>query len=56
MDITLEKGAETKRGRSKWLAVMSQMLKYAVLLLFVAIFIVPVFWMVSASLKTLQEI
>jgi sn-glycerol 3-phosphate transport system permease protein len=33
-----------------------QFLKYAALLLFVAIFLIPVFWMLSASLKTLQEI
>ncbi len=56
MDITLDKSAETRLGRARWLARVMQLLKYAVLLLFVAIFIVPMFWMFSASLKTLQEI
>ncbi len=56
MDITLEKSADTQLGRSKWLAVSGQLLKYLALLLFVAVFVVPMFWMASASLKTLQEI
>ncbi len=56
MDITLEKSAEARSGRATWLDVSTQLLKYAILLLFVAVFLVPVFWMVSASLKTLQEI
>jgi ABC-type glycerol-3-phosphate transport system permease component len=56
VDITLEKSADTQLGRSKWLAVSGQLLKYLALLLFVAVFVVPMFWMASASLKTLQEI
>ncbi len=56
MDITLEKSADTTLGRSRWLAVGGQLLKYVVLLVFVAIFIIPMLWMLSASLKSLQEI
>ncbi len=56
MDITLHKSTQTSLGRPKWLALTSQLLKYAVLLLTVAVFIVPMFWMFSASLKDLQEI
>jgi sn-glycerol 3-phosphate transport system permease protein len=56
VDITLNKSADTRLGRSRWLAMSVQFLKYAALLLFVAIFLIPVFWMLSASLKTLQEI
>lgn len=56
MDITLHKPTETTLGRPRWLVVAGQLLKYAVLLLTVAVFIVPMFWMFSASLKDLQEI
>ncbi len=56
MDITLHKPTQTSLGRPKWLAVTGQLLKYGVLLLTVAVFIVPMFWMLSASLKDLQEI
>jgi ABC-type glycerol-3-phosphate transport system permease component len=56
MDITLEKPAQTGIGRSTWLRVAGRLLRYAGLLLTVALFIVPMFWMLSASLKTLQEI
>lgn len=56
MDISLNKSADTQLSRSKWIATGGQILKYGFLLLFVAIFLIPVFWMVSASLKTLQEI
>jgi sn-glycerol 3-phosphate transport system permease protein len=56
VDITLEKSADPKLGRSNWLVISGQLLKYVVLVLFVAVFIVPMFWMLSASLKTLQEI
>lgn len=56
MDITLEEAVEPRTGRATWLVAGGQLLKYLFLLLFVAIFLIPVFWMVSASLKTLQEI
>lgn len=56
MDITLEKSARTAANPSSWPALLVSVLKYALLLLTMAVFIVPVFWMVSASFKTLQEI
>ena len=56
MDLTLNTAAEASAGRAKWQGRFWQLLKYAALLLFVAVFLVPVFWMISASFKTLQEI
>jgi sn-glycerol 3-phosphate transport system permease protein len=56
VDITLDKSAQTAAGRSSWRALIGQALKYALLLLTVAVFLVPVFWMFSASFKNLQEI
>jgi len=56
VDITLEKSARTAANPSSWPALLVSVLKYALLLLTMAVFIVPVFWMVSASFKTLQEI
>lgn len=56
MDITLQKPTQARIGRARWLAIAGQLLKYVILLLTVAVFIVPIFWMFSASLKTLQEI
>ncbi len=56
MDITLEKSARTAANPSSWPALLVSVLKYALLLLTMAVFLVPVFWMVSASFKTLQEI
>jgi ABC-type glycerol-3-phosphate transport system permease component len=55
VDITLDK-ATAGAGRLKGIRAVGQALKYALLLLAIAIFIVPVFWMVSASLKDLREI
>jgi sn-glycerol 3-phosphate transport system permease protein len=54
--LTLDKSVPAAVSRSRWRVLLWQLLKYAALLLFVAVFLVPVFWMVSASLKTLQEI
>ena len=56
MAITIDKSANTGQSRARWLGTGGQILKYLVLLLFIAVFLIPVFWMVSASLKTLQEI
>jgi len=56
VDITLEKSARTAANPSSWPALLVSVLKYALLLLTMAVFLVPVFWMVSASFKTLQEI
>jgi len=56
MDITLQQSTQTGVGRARWRTVTGQLWKYAVLLLTVAVFLIPMFWMASASLKTLQEI
>ncbi|HSH80098.1 MAG TPA: carbohydrate ABC transporter permease [Herpetosiphonaceae bacterium] len=56
MDITLDKAAHTRPAGAKWRQLTGQALKYVLLLLSVAVFIVPMFWMLSASLKDLQEI
>ncbi|HEU5012396.1 MAG TPA: carbohydrate ABC transporter permease [Roseiflexaceae bacterium] len=56
MDITLDESSRTAVNRSKSTRIVSQFIKYLLLLLFMAVFIVPMFWMVSASLKDLQEI
>lgn len=56
MDITLDTSAPVPVSRPKSVGLPAQILRYALLLLVVAIFIVPMFWMLSASLKELQEI
>lgn len=56
VDITLNKSTGTGVNRSKFAGVASQVLKYVLLALVMGVFIVPMFWMVSASLKDLQEI
>lgn len=56
MDITIDKSVRASAGRPAWRVFLVRALKYAILLLTVAVFIVPVFWMFSASFKTLQEI
>ena len=56
VDITLDKSTRTGVNRSKFARVASQGLKYILLALVMAVFIVPMFWMISASLKDLQEI
>lgn len=56
MDLTLDKSARAGATRPAWWAMLGRAATYAVLLLTVAVFVVPVFWMFSASFKTLQEI
>lgn len=56
MDINLENTTYAPMGHASWLQRVAMIIKYALLLLVIAIFVVPVFWMVSASFKTLQEI
>ncbi len=56
MDITLDTPTPAQVSRPASVSVPGLLLKYALLLLTVAVFIVPMFWMLSASLKDLQEI
>jgi sn-glycerol 3-phosphate transport system permease protein len=56
VDVTLNKSSPAGAGRMRLTRVATQVLKYAALLLAIAVFIVPMFWMASASLKDLQEI
>ena len=56
MAMTLDKPAQTTTGRPTWRVAAGHFIKYALLLLTVAVFLVPMFWMFSASLKNLQEI
>src|SRR4028118_653372 len=56
MAIALDKAAQSTVSRLSVRAVSSLVLKYAALLITLAVFLVPMFWMLSASLKDLQEI
>jgi ABC-type glycerol-3-phosphate transport system permease component len=56
VDITLEKSAQARVSRSKLAVAIALAVKYALLLVIAAVFVVPVFWMLSASFKDLREI
>lgn len=56
VDVTLDKSDSAAVVHSRPGSLVSQIVKYALLLLVVSVFLVPMFWMVSASLKNLQEI
>jgi ABC-type glycerol-3-phosphate transport system permease component len=54
--ITLDKSAHASAGHPARRSLPGLAVKYAILLLTAAVFVVPVLWMFSASFKTLQEI
>ena len=56
METTLRESASRGAQRADWRRHAGTVVKYALLILVAVIFFVPIFWMMSASLKDLREI
>jgi sn-glycerol 3-phosphate transport system permease protein len=56
VETTRRESALSGEGRANWRRHVGTVVKYALLILVAVVFFVPIFWMMSASLKDLREI